>query len=96
MTVSQVLNHINDNSYDDDITVKNIPEHSFIAVTGMRLEEGGSIRDIRVDILPLPQETRPTQTINSGLFVRLETETAVKVTVYQDNKAVAENKKDYY
>ncbi len=95
MTVSQVLNHIAENNYDDDITVTDIPPHNFIAVTGMTYNEGDTTRDIRVDILPLEQENRSTQTINSGLFVRQEDETAVKVTVYQDDKELAQNTQNY-
>ena len=95
MTVSQVLNHINDNNYDDDITVTDVPPHNFIAVTGVTYDEGTSTRDFRVDILPLEQENQSTQTTNSGLFVRKEGEKAVKVTVYQDNKELASNTQSY-
>ena len=95
MTVSQVLNHINENNYDDDITVTDIPLHNFIAVTAVSYDEGNSTRDIRVDVLPLEQEDRSTQTTNSGLFVRREGETAVKVTVYQDGKELATNTQNY-
>jgi hypothetical protein len=95
MKISQVLNHINDNNYDDDITVTDIPPHNFIAVTGITYDEGTSTREIRVDILPLEQEDRSTQTINSGLFVRRDGETAVKATVYQDNKELASNTQRY-
>ena len=95
MNVSQVLNHINDNSYDDDITVTDIPSHIFLAVTGMTYDEGNSTRDITVELLPLEQEDRSTQTTNSGLFVRQEGETAVKVTVYQEGKELASNTQNY-
>lgn len=95
MTVSQVLNHINENNYDDDITVTDIPPHNFIAVTGVSYDEGTSTRDFRVDILPLEQENRSTQTVNSGLFIRRDGETAVKTTVYQDGKELASNTQTY-
>lgn len=95
MTVSQVLNHINDQNYDDDITVTDIDPGNFIAVTASVFDPEKSIRNIRVDILPLEQENRSTQTINSGLFVRQEGSTGVKVTVYQDGKEMASNTQDY-
>ena len=95
MTVSQVLNHINDYNYDDDITVTDIPRHNFIAVTGITYDEGNSTRDVRVDVFPLEQEERSTQTTNSGLFVRKDGETDVKVTVYQDGKELASNTQQY-
>ena len=95
MTVSQVLNHINDNNYDDDITVTDIPPGNFIAVTGMFFDPDTGTREIRVDILPFEQEQRSTQTINSGLFVRQDGEDKVKVTVYQDGKELASNIQAY-
>ena len=95
MNVSQMLNHINENNYDDDITVTNIPPNNFIAVTGMSYDENNQTRDIRVDILPLDQENRSTQTTNSGLFVRKDDEDAVKVTVYRDGKELASNTQKY-
>jgi len=95
MNVSQKLNHINESNYDDDITVTGIPPHYFIVVTGISYNEGNSTRDIRVDILPLEQLDRSTQTVNSGLFVRKEGETAVKATVYQDNNEMANNTQRY-
>jgi hypothetical protein len=95
MNVSQVLNHINENNYDDDITVTEVPSHNFIAVTGNTYDEVTLTRNIRIDILPLEQEDRSTQTTNSGLFVRKEGEESVKVTVYQDNKEMASNTQRY-
>jgi len=95
MNVSQVLNHINENNYDDDITVTDIPTGNFIAVTGMNFDPENGTRDIRVDILPLEQENRSTQTVNSGLFVRQDGEDAVKATVYQDGRELASNTQKY-
>ncbi len=95
MNVSQVLNHISDNNYDDDITVTDIPPHNFIAVTANVFVPGETIRNIRVEIIPLELESRSTQTVNSGLFVRQEGEIAVKATVYQDGKALATNTQNY-
>lgn len=95
MNVSQVLNHINDNNYDDDITVTDIPTGNFIAVTAMKYNEGSLTREFRVDILPLEQENRSTQTVNSGLFVRRDGEHAVQVKVYQEDKELATNTQSY-
>ena len=95
MDVSQVLNHINERNYDDDITVTDIPSGNFIAVTGITYDPDTTIRDIRVDILPLEQENRSTQTVNSGLFVRQDGEKQVKATVYQDGKELASNTQGY-
>ena len=44
MEVSQVLNHINENNYDDDITVTYIPPHNFIAVTASSISNGADTR----------------------------------------------------
>ncbi len=95
MNVSQVLNHINDQNYDDDITVTDIPPKNFIAVTGINYDEGDDTRNIRVEILPIDLIESPTQTVNSGLFVRRDGETAVKATVYQDGKELASNTQKY-
>jgi len=95
MNVSQVLNHINEQNYDDDITVTDIPSGNFIAVTGSTYDPDTQTRDIRVEVLPLEQEKRPTQTVNSGLFVRQDGENAVKTTVYQDGRELASNTQNY-
>ena len=95
MTVSQVINHINEMHYDDDITVTNIPPRNFIAVVANSFDPNTGTRDIRVDILPIDVDTQSTQTVNSGLFVRQEDETRVKVTVYQDGRELASNTQSY-
>ena len=95
MTVSQVLNHINDNNFDDDITITDIPKGHFPAVTDITLPEGSNTREIRVDILPLEQIDGGTMSVNSGLFVRGADETAVKATVYQDGTEKASNIQSY-
>ena len=95
MQVSQVLNHIIEENYDDDITVTDIPSGNFIAVTGNVYNPDTSTRDIRLDILWLGQEHRSTQTVNSGLFVRQDGEKAVKATVYQDDRELASNTQNY-
>ena len=95
MTVSQVLNHINEMNYDDDITVTDIPPRNFIAVTGNSFDPNTDTRDIRVEILPIDVDTHSTQTVNAGLFVRQEGETRVRATVYQNGKELASNTQSY-
>ena len=95
MTVSQVLNHVNDNSYDDDITVTDVPKGYFLAVVANTLPEGASTREVTVDIMPLEQAPGGTRTVNTGLFIRREGETAVQVKVTQDGRELAENTQSY-
>ncbi len=95
MNVSQQINHINDNSYDDDITVTDVPKGHFLAVTSISLPEGSNTREITVDILPLEQAPGGTRTTNTGLFIRKADETQIKVTVQQDGNTLAENTTSY-
>lgn len=95
MNVSQNLNHLNDNNYDDDITVNGIPKGYFPAVTSNTISEGSSTREIGVMLLELEQSAGGTMSTNSGLYVRLGGESAVKVTVSQDGNEVASNTQSY-
>lgn len=95
MNVSQVINHINDNAYDDDITVTDVPDRHFLAVTANSIAEGSTTREITVELFPLEQAPGGTRTVNSGLFIRKDGETAIKVTVSQDGRTLAENTTDY-
>lgn len=95
MNVSQQINHVNENSYDDDITVTDVPKGYFLAVVSMNVPEGGDTREITVDLLPLEQAPGGTRTTNSGLFQRNPDENSIKVTVQQDGKTLAENTTDY-
>lgn len=95
MDVSQKLNHVNDQNYDDDITATDVPKGHFLAVTNITLPEGSDTREITVELLPLEQAPGGTRTVNSGLFVRRDGEKAVKVTVSQDGKELASNTTDY-
>ena len=81
MTVSQKLNHLNENNYDDDITVTDVPKGQFIAVTSVTLPDGSATREITVTLMPMPIADGGTKTTNSGLWVKQDSETAVKVTV---------------
>ena len=53
MKVSQVLNHINDNNYDDDITVTDVPTKHFLAVTANNYDPDTTIRSLRVEVLAI-------------------------------------------
>ena len=96
ITVSQQLNHINENNYDDDITVHNVPKGYFPASTGNILPEGSATREITVSLFPLEQSEGGNLTTNPGLYVKGPDETAVKVTVKDENgKDLAENTTSY-
>ncbi len=95
MNVSQQLNHINENNYDDDITVSDVPKGYFPAVVSNTLAEGSTPREITVDLFPLEQSDGGTMSVNSGLYVKGPDETAVKATVKQDGKEVADNTTSY-
>ena len=95
MNVSQVLNHLNENTYDDDITVTDIPKGYFPAAVSNRLPDGSDTREIMVDILPLEQAPGGTMHANPGLYTRQPDETSVKVTVTQDGSVLATNTTGY-
>ena len=95
MTVSQTINHINENNYDDDITVTDVPKGHFTAVTENVFASGSSTREIRVELLPLEQHSGGTVTTNTGLFVKQNGETAIKVTVMQNGQELGANTVNY-
>lgn len=84
MTVSQKLNHLNDENYDDDITVTDVPKGQFIAVTSVTLPDGSTTREITVTLMSMPVAEGGTNTTNSGLWIKQAAETAVKVTVVNE------------
>ncbi|MEL6863478.1 MAG: hypothetical protein AAFP19_03620 [Bacteroidota bacterium] len=96
MNVSQNIVHINENSYEDEITVTDVPNGHFIAViSNTAPAEGSTQREMVVSIMPLEMENQGTQTTNSGLFVKTADETSIKVTVQQDGKSLADNVQSY-
>lgn len=97
MTVSQTINSINpdDKTYDDDITVTDVPKGQFLALTSNSLPDGSSTREMTVELMDLEQAPGGTRTLNSGLFVRKDGETAIKVTVSRDGSTLAENTTNY-
>ena len=95
MDVSQKLNHINEENYDDDITVTDVPKGWFLAVTANTINPGDSIRQMSVVLMELEQSDGGTMTTNSGLYIRQKGEEAVKATVTQNGKEVASNTTKY-
>ena len=95
MTVSQVLNHVNENSYDDDITVTDVPNGHFLAIIANSIAQGSTTREMTVDIMPLEQSGGGTMTVNSSLYIRQADETAVQVKVTQNGTELANNTTNY-
>lgn len=95
MNVSQQFNHINENNYDDDISITDIPQGHFLAVTANKLADGSNTREIHVMIMQLEQSPGGTMQCNPGLYIKGADETAVKVTVTQDGQEVATNTTNY-
>ncbi|MBL4649992.1 MAG: hypothetical protein JKY03_09685 [Aureispira sp.] len=95
MEVSQIINPINDNNYDDDITVTDVPKGRFLAVTANKVSDDGTKREITVQLFQLEQATGGTQSTNSGLFVKGDKELSIKVTVSQDGTELATNEQAY-
>lgn len=95
MNVSQQINHINENNYDDDITITDVAKGYFLAVTSITLPEGSATREVTVQLLPLEQAPGGTRTTNTGLFIRKAGEDQIKVTVQQDGNTLAENTTSY-
>lgn len=95
MEVSQQLNHVNDDTYDDDITVSGIEKGHFPAVTSTKKPEGSNTREITVEIMALEQAPGGTMQANPGLYRRQPDEIAVKVTVMQNGQEMANNTTNY-
>lgn len=93
-TLTQQLNHINENSWDDTITSDNAPG-LFIAVTANKIEEGAAQREMTVQLFELEQAPEENVT-NSGLYIRQDGEISVKATLLDlDGNEVATNVTDY-
>ncbi|MCP4439601.1 MAG: hypothetical protein GY810_11720 [Aureispira sp.] len=95
MNASQQINHINENNYDVDISVTDVPKGHFTAVTANSFDGNSSLREIRVEILPLEQHQGGTVSTNSGLFVKGDNENAIQVKIYKDGQEVASNTQSY-
>jgi len=98
MTVSQKINAVTpeQNAYDDDITVTDVPPQQFLAVVQNNPPAAGdTTRHMVVELMDLEQAPGGTRTINSGLYIRQDGETAVKVTVQRQGQQLAENTTNY-
>ncbi|MFK8009757.1 MAG: hypothetical protein AB8H03_25610 [Saprospiraceae bacterium] len=95
MTVSQQISNINNNYYDIDITVTDVPSKFFIVVTHNQLSSGSSTREINIDIMPAEWAPGGTRFANSGMFTRSSNETSVHVTVKKDGTTMAETTTSY-
>ena len=96
MTCSQNLQSLGqDNEYDDDITVTEVPKGYFIAMTANSIAEGASTREIRIDLMAAEWADGGTNTVGSGMFVRQSGETAVQVKVYDGSTERCSNTTNY-
>ena len=92
---SQTLNHINENNYDDDITVENIEKGWFPAVTSNTLNDQGTQREMTVTLLELDASPGGTMSTNSGLYIRQANEASVKATLMKEGAVLDTNVQDY-
>lgn len=95
MIVSQTINHINENNYDVDIRVTDIPEGSFLSFGDTSFLDDDFMREIIVELLPLDDAIGGTKNINSGVFSRRENESVIKVIVFQNGKILGRNNQVY-
>jgi hypothetical protein len=96
MTITQEITLLNatDNTYEDAVTVTDIPQGYFLALVAET--PNPPIKELTLKLMNLPQAQGGTNTINTGLFVRQEGETSVKVIVLDESgQQVAENTADY-
>jgi len=95
MNVSQRLEQLNGNEYTDTITITDVPQGWFPAATENNLQAGSSTREVRVELMELPQSSGGTMSADPGLYVKSQDEAAVKVTVYKDGNELASNTTNY-
>lgn len=97
MTVSQRINDVDPNqkAYDDEITVTDVPQGQFLAITSNSIADGSSTREMTVEIMDLEQAPGGTSTVVSGMYIRQDGETSIKVTVHRGGTQIAENTTNY-
>ncbi len=95
MIISQTINHINNQDYDVDIRVTDVPEGKFLSLGDTTFSDDDFMREIEVEILPLEDGSGGTKVINSGVFSRKENESVIKVTVTQDGRVLGRNNQVY-
>lgn len=92
--LSQSLNYINESNYDDDIGATVAPNH-FIAVTSNKLNEDKTQRIMTVEVMVLKGVPGGNVHTNSGLYVRAQHETSVKVVLTRNRQELATNVAQY-
>ena len=95
MIISQTITQLNQNDYEVDITVSDIPEGYFISIGETTFSEDGFMRIMEVEMIALSDSTGGTRTINSGVFSKKEEEEVIKVIVLLDGKKQGVNTQVY-
>lgn len=95
MIVSQTITHINENNYDVDIRITDIPEGSFLSLGDTSFSDDEFMREILVEMLPLDDASGGTKNINSGVFSRRENESVIKVIVFHNGNVLGRNNQVY-
>lgn len=95
MIISQTITQLNQEDYEVDITVSDIPEGYFISVGETTFSEDGFMRIMTVELIQLNESTGGTRTINSGVFSKKEEEEVIKVIVLLDGKKQGLNTQVY-
>ena len=97
MTVSQDIYKLKEDptqtTYDDTITVDGIADKHIVAITSITAE--APTRQITITVMSADFDTPSQQSVSTGIYKRLDGETAVKVTVEQDGAEQASNTTDY-
>ena len=95
MIISQTINHINEDNYDVDISVTDIPKGHFISIGRTTFSDDEFMREIEVEILPLKEADGGNKNINTGVFSRREEEGVIKISVTQNGKTLGRNNQVY-
>lgn len=98
MTCSQQITLVSkdDHTYNNDITVTDIPKGYFITLTSNDPPEvGATIRTMQVSLMPAAWAEGGTNTVNSDLYVRQDGEVEVKAIVIQEGSTKCENTTTY-
>ncbi|MDA8972402.1 MAG: hypothetical protein P8M17_08705 [Saprospiraceae bacterium] len=96
MIISQTITKLNEEDFEVDITVTDIPEGYFISIGDTTFSDDGFMRIMMIEMLQLSDSTGGTRTINSGVFTRQEEEDVIKVLVVLDGKKQGVNTQVYF
>lgn len=89
MVISQTLHNEFENTYDNDISISEIPKGFFPAIIRNQFNEGEGIREVIIDIRPLDVSPGGTMKVNTGFYKKKEQEQAIKVRIQQAGKELA-------